>query len=128
MSKGICGYGRYDDDPNCVGCPRARSDMTPCIARDGHLLESTETNIVPKERYTSREFFDLEMEKLWPHVWQMACREEEIPKVGDYFEYLIGDLQCFQAIDIIDFLPQLRVCIVQGRQAVHKFRTRITCH
>jgi hypothetical protein len=29
------GYGRYDDDPEHVGCPRAQSDMTPCIARDG---------------------------------------------------------------------------------------------
>jgi hypothetical protein len=35
--KGTCGYGRYDDDPNHVGCPRAKSDMTPCIARDGAL-------------------------------------------------------------------------------------------
>lgn len=35
MVKGICGYGRYDDAPNHVGCPRANSDITPCIARDG---------------------------------------------------------------------------------------------
>jgi hypothetical protein len=33
---GPCGYGRYDDDTDYVGCPRAKSDMTPCIARDGH--------------------------------------------------------------------------------------------
>jgi hypothetical protein len=37
MARGLAGYGRYDDDPGHVGCPRARSDMTPCIARDGHL-------------------------------------------------------------------------------------------
>lgn len=35
--KGILGYGRYDDDPNCIGCPRAKTDMTPCVARDGHV-------------------------------------------------------------------------------------------
>jgi hypothetical protein len=35
MTVGPCGYGRYNDDPEHVGCPRARSDMTPCIARDG---------------------------------------------------------------------------------------------
>lgn len=29
------GWGRYDDDPNHVGCPRARTDMTPCVGRDG---------------------------------------------------------------------------------------------
>jgi hypothetical protein len=37
MTRGPAGYGRYDDDPGHVGCPRAKSDMTPCIARDGHL-------------------------------------------------------------------------------------------
>jgi phenylpropionate dioxygenase-like ring-hydroxylating dioxygenase large terminal subunit len=46
---------------------------------------------VPKERYTSREFVDLEMERLWPRVWQAACREEELPEIGDYVEYVIGD-------------------------------------
>jgi hypothetical protein len=35
--KGPLGYGRYDDDLGHVGCPRARSDMTPCVARDGEL-------------------------------------------------------------------------------------------
>jgi nitrite reductase/ring-hydroxylating ferredoxin subunit len=58
---------------------------------NGFLLDSGETNFIPKERYTSREFFDLEMEKLWPRVWQVACREEEIPNPGDYLEYTIGD-------------------------------------
>lgn len=33
--KRIEGYGRYDDDPSHIGCPRARTDMTPCVARDG---------------------------------------------------------------------------------------------
>ena len=35
--KGPLGYGRYNDDLEHVGCPRAKSDMTPCTARDGHL-------------------------------------------------------------------------------------------
>ncbi|MCV7174903.1 hypothetical protein [Mycolicibacterium sphagni] len=37
MTRGICGYGRYDNDPDWVGCPRAKTSETPCIARDGHL-------------------------------------------------------------------------------------------
>lgn len=45
---------------------------------------------VPVDRYRSREFHDLEMRRLWPRVWQMACREEEIPEVGDYTIYEIG--------------------------------------
>lgn len=36
MTLGPAGYGRYNDSPEHVGCPRAKSDMTPCIARDGH--------------------------------------------------------------------------------------------
>jgi hypothetical protein len=36
VTRGPLGYGRYNDDPSHVGCPRAHSDMTPCIARDGH--------------------------------------------------------------------------------------------
>lgn len=65
--------------------------MVMTISRDGTLVESKEQHVIPKERYVSREFFDLEMEKLWPRVWQMACREEEVPNVGDFLEYTIGD-------------------------------------
>lgn len=45
---------------------------------------------VPVARYTDPAFHELEMQKLWPKVWQMACREEEIPTVGDYIIYDIG--------------------------------------
>lgn len=45
---------------------------------------------VPVDRYRSRAFHELEMTRLWPRVWQMACREEEIPEVGDYAVYEIG--------------------------------------
>ena len=33
-------YGRYNDDPNHIGCPRAKSDMTPCVARDAYLAQA----------------------------------------------------------------------------------------
>ena len=46
---------------------------------------------VPIERYTARAFHDLEVEKLWRKVWQMACREEEIPEVGDHVVYEIAE-------------------------------------
>lgn len=51
----------------------------------------TNPELIPTERYYDPEFFELEREKLWPHVWQMACRLEEIPNVGDYVEYSILD-------------------------------------
>ena len=45
---------------------------------------------VPFDHYTSEEFFQLEMERMWCRVWQIACREEHIPKVGDYCVHDIG--------------------------------------
>jgi phenylpropionate dioxygenase-like ring-hydroxylating dioxygenase large terminal subunit len=42
---------------------------------------------VPKERYFDPDFYRLEVELLWPRVWQMACRLEEIPQPHDCVEY-----------------------------------------
>ena len=47
-------------------------------------------DFVPKDAYLSKQFLDLENERLWPKVWQLACRVEEIPKVGNYVTYEIG--------------------------------------
>jgi len=41
--------------------------------------------------YTGPCFFELERRHLWPHVWQMACREEDIPETGDIHVYDIVD-------------------------------------
>ena len=43
------------------------------------------------DRYISQEFFNKEKEEMWPRVWQMACREEEIPEPGDHHVYWIID-------------------------------------
>ena len=41
------------------------------------------------DRYISREWFEREKERLWGRVWQFACREEHIPRPGDYTLYEI---------------------------------------
>jgi phenylpropionate dioxygenase-like ring-hydroxylating dioxygenase large terminal subunit len=46
---------------------------------------------VPKERYFDPGFYRAEVESLWPRVWQMACRLEEIPEPNDFVEYEILD-------------------------------------
>ncbi len=51
----------------------------------------TNPELIPTERYYDEQFFKLEAEKLWPHIWQMACRLEEIPEIGDYTVYNILD-------------------------------------
>ncbi len=40
-----------------------------------------------KERYYDAEFYRLETEQLWPRVWQMACRLEQIPEPNDFITY-----------------------------------------
>jgi phenylpropionate dioxygenase-like ring-hydroxylating dioxygenase large terminal subunit len=45
---------------------------------------------VPKTRYIDPEFLQLELDRLFTQVWQPACREEEIPSPGCYYEYTIG--------------------------------------
>ncbi|MEO6248271.1 MAG: aromatic ring-hydroxylating dioxygenase subunit alpha [Sphingomicrobium sp.] len=44
---------------------------------------------IPAQRYYDEDFYAQENERLWPHVWQMACRLEQIPNVGDWVEYSI---------------------------------------
>ena len=60
------------------------------------LRRTNPLNLPPSEvsieRYTSRDFFDLEVEKLWKRVWQMACREEDVPNVGDNIVYGIAGM------------------------------------
>ena len=46
---------------------------------------------VRKERYYDPDFYAMEAELVWPRVWQMACRLEEIPEAGDFAEYEILD-------------------------------------
>jgi phenylpropionate dioxygenase-like ring-hydroxylating dioxygenase large terminal subunit len=42
---------------------------------------------IPSQRYYDPELYQLEVKHLWPHVWQMACRLEQIPDEGDWVEY-----------------------------------------
>jgi phenylpropionate dioxygenase-like ring-hydroxylating dioxygenase large terminal subunit len=43
------------------------------------------------ERYVSKDWHDAEIDRVWRKTWQVACRVEEIPEVGDYIVYDIVD-------------------------------------
>jgi nitrite reductase/ring-hydroxylating ferredoxin subunit len=62
----------------------AEADNYPAI---WHTLRVAEPDRIPARRYYDEDFYRLECEKLWPHAWQMACRLEQIPEVGDWVEY-----------------------------------------
>ena len=40
--------------------------------------------LVDGKRYNSYEFMEKEWEYMWPKVWLLLGREEEIPNAGDY--------------------------------------------
>jgi len=46
--------------------------------------------LVPAERYVSPAFAQLEVERMWPRVWQAACTVDHVAEAGDYFEYRCG--------------------------------------
>jgi len=46
--------------------------------------------IIAKERYTSREFMQLEWDRMWTKVWLMGGRLSDLPNVGDYLVEEIG--------------------------------------
>ncbi len=58
------------------------------------LLETAERHPTSSgfsmERYTSSEFLQRELERMFPNVWQMACHTSDIPDTGDFVTYDLG--------------------------------------
>lgn len=80
------------------------------VGRDGPTT-------LPANRFTSREFLELEYQKLWPFVWQLVCREDEVPKVGDYLEYQIGEYNALIIRSDPSTIKALsNACLHRGRQ------------
>lgn len=69
------------------------SRPVPEHLRESRPFESDAALEVPIERFLSKAWHDREVERLWKRVWQMACREEEIPNSGDVYVYEIATLK-----------------------------------
>src|SRR3546814_19428082 len=75
--------------------------------------------VIDKAQYLSREFADAEAEHLWPRVWQVACREEEIPRPGNYIAYDIVDDSIIVTRGEDEEIRALHnVCHTRGRRLV----------
>ena len=71
---------------------------------------------VPVERYTTRAFHDLEMDKVWTKVWQMACRVEDILEPGEYVKYDIAGISVLVVRQRDGSIKAHRnVCLHRGR-------------
>ena len=70
----------------------------------------------PVTRYTSRDYAAKERDHVWRKVWQMACRVEDIPEVGDRLPYNVGE----DSIMIVRTAPNeikafVNACLHRGR-------------
>lgn len=84
---------------------------------DRPVKSPVRADYVPADHYLSREIVQLEKERLWPRVWQLACRLEEIPYVGDYVTYDLLD----ESIIVLRETPERirafhNVCQHRGRR------------
>jgi phenylpropionate dioxygenase-like ring-hydroxylating dioxygenase large terminal subunit len=86
---------------------------------------------VPAERYFSKAFHDLEVEKVWKRVWQMACHEDDIPEVGDSLPYDIAGLSFLVVRTAPDEIKAYyNACLHRGRklkEARGKKATELRC-
>src|SRR5579862_9190891 len=81
--------------------------------------QAVRPDFVPADHYLSSDFLRREKERLWTKVWQIACREEELPKVGNFITYDIMD----ESIVVVRTAPnELKalhnVCKHRGRRLV----------
>jgi phenylpropionate dioxygenase-like ring-hydroxylating dioxygenase large terminal subunit len=69
--------------------------------------------------YQDRVVDDLERDRLWPRVWQMACREAELAAAGDFVVYDILDdsiLVVRTGPGVDDLAAMYNVCQHRGRR------------
>jgi phenylpropionate dioxygenase-like ring-hydroxylating dioxygenase large terminal subunit len=72
---------------------------------------------VPVDRFIKQEYHALEVEKLWKKTWQMVCREDEIPEVGDHYLYRITHLSfLIVRTGQREFKAHYNACLHRGRQ------------
>lgn len=72
---------------------------------------------IPKDAYVCPEYARSEQNKLWSKVWQIACRIEELPNVGDYITYDILDESIIVVRNAPDSLAAYyNVCPHRGRK------------
>tara|TARA_B100000686_G_scaffold346231_1_gene432476 strand:- start:98 stop:1456 length:1359 start_codon:yes stop_codon:yes gene_type:complete len=68
------------------------------------------------ERYISKDWHNREVERLWKKVWQMACREEDIPVAGDHIRYdIAGSSFLVVRTDSGEIKSYPNACLHRGR-------------
>jgi phenylpropionate dioxygenase-like ring-hydroxylating dioxygenase large terminal subunit len=94
------------------------TNPVPDSLRDNTLPYLGSENI-KADRYTSREFHELEVEHVWKKTWQMVCRDTELPNAGDTQVYDIASLSVIVSrLEDGGLVAHRNVCLHRGRQLV----------
>jgi nitrite reductase/ring-hydroxylating ferredoxin subunit len=96
---------------------------------DLEAVAPLDPELIPASDYLSPSFLQREYRHVWPHVWQVACREEELPGPGDYVTYDIGD----QSLIVVrtrsnSIRAYHNVCAHRGRRLKDGFGTVAKFH
>jgi phenylpropionate dioxygenase-like ring-hydroxylating dioxygenase large terminal subunit len=63
------------------------TNPAPAVLREESPAQGQESADVSAERYYSKDWHDCEVKQVWRKCWQLACRVEHIPNVGDHVVY-----------------------------------------
>lgn len=95
------------------------NDRKPELVPDVYRLESPMPGGPQKvntARYFEKSYHDQEVERIWKRTWQIACREDDLPNVGDYIVYRIAHLSYLVVRSAEDsFQAHQNVCLHRGR-------------
>ena len=80
--------------------------------------DADQDRLFPKNRYICKDWLQKEYDLLWPRVWQWVCREEEIPEIGDFYEYRIGDQSFLIVREEAEFYLTASVLVFQNLQLI----------
>lgn len=96
-----------------------KNDRKPELVPEVYHLESPMPGgpmKIATDRFVDPRYHDLEVERLWKKVWQMACREDDIPNIGDYQVYEIAHLSYIVVrTGENEFKAHLNACLHRGR-------------
>ncbi|MGL3820738.1 aromatic ring-hydroxylating oxygenase subunit alpha [Sphingopyxis sp. R3-92] len=97
----------------------AREDRpVPEYMREGRQLGDGAMTVAT-ERYCSPDFAAKEVRHVWLKTWQFACREEDIPKTGDFHVYeVVGKSLIIVRQDDGSIKALHNVCLHRGRKLV----------
>src|SRR3982074_2238075 len=98
--------------------------MNAIEAIGGATADRIRPDWIPAEEYRDPNVPTLERERLWPRVWQMACRESQLQRVGDFANYEI----LHDSILIVrtgtgpdDIVAFYNLCQHRGRKLVQEY-------